>query len=152
MERGLSDITLSWMLRKAHAAGLLLNTNPNRVSVVEDPKGVLHDSNNTWLKRFLFGKRLRTSVDLGNVTLHRTVFERMNSDGPIWEWRRGRPEEVSADSYRKRVWEAAGSLDEAQGRMDEPEPIHFDLEELIKEQERKWAAWAEAGHPYWPGS
>lgn len=150
LERGLSDITLSWMLRMGHAAGLLLDTNPNKVSVVEEPKGVLHDSSNTWLKRFLFGKRRRTSVDLGNMTLHSTVFERMNADGPIWEWRRGRPEEVTADSYRKRVRDSVGRLDAAQDHMDEPEPIPFDLNKLIEEQERKWAAWADSGYPLWP--
>jgi len=47
-QRGLPDITLEWMLKKAEASGLLLNNNWNEV-LAPNPDGVMHD-----LKNFLW--------------------------------------------------------------------------------------------------
>jgi uncharacterized protein (DUF2235 family) len=149
LENGLSEVTLSWMLRMGHAAGLLLaRKGTHHFPIVEDPKGVLHDSRDTLLKKWLFGEQKRRPFEMGEVVLHRSVLERMNSDAPTWEWQDGRPVEVSAHRYRNRLRSVLGSkLDSGMYHVDEQEPEPFDLTELVKEQEEMWSAWAKAGYP-----
>ncbi len=149
LENGLSDVTLSWMLRMGHAAGLLLaNKGLSFNRIVEDPKGVLHDSRDTLLKKWLFGKETRNPFAMGEVVLHRSVLERVNSDAPNWEWHNGRPVAVSPHRYRNRLQAVLeGNLDPGRYHVDELEPEPFDLEKLVKEQEEMWSAWAMAGYP-----
>ncbi len=153
LERGLSEIALSWMLRMGHAAGLLLKLKGG-VQLGEDPNGVLHDSRDTLLKKWLFGKQTRKPAEMGDVILHRTVIERMNSDAPIWEWKDGRPVEVTAHDYRNRLRSVlGGALDSGLYHVDEQAPVLFDLGELVEAQKEIWNAWANAGYPlHWPMS
>ena len=154
LENGLSEVTLSWMLRMGHAAGLLLTPKHTHFRIVEDPKGVLHDSRNTLLKKWLFGKQTREPFAMGDVVLHRSVFERLNSNAPNWVWQEGRPVEASAQQYYDRLRSILGNnLDSGLYHVDEPELEPFDLDELVKEQEEMWKAWDNAGYPsYWPMS
>ncbi len=157
LENGLSEVTLSWMLRMGHAAGLLLAKGAGGragVPIVEDPKGVLHDSRDTLLKKWLFGKQTRKPSEMGEVVVHRSVLERMNSNAPNWEWQDGRPVEVSAHRYRNRLrLVLGGNLDSGLYHVDELEPEPFDLFELVKEQKEMWSAWDKVGYPSaWPMS
>ena len=74
-DKGLPDLTLSWMVGKAQHCGLDINLIMN-----PDPSAGIHDSL-TWAYKCLRQKKERVIIDRGEQVLHPSVMERFQSYG-----------------------------------------------------------------------
>ncbi len=128
-DHGLADVTLVWMLRKAHEHGLLQFAG-HRERVHEDPTDVMHDSRGTWLTKRLYSERERRPPE-GDLLVHESVFRRAKAR-KIKVWKKGNAERVAGETYRPGVL--------AHPHRQEPW-VRYDPWRMFAEQERKWDAW-----------
>ena len=84
-EKGLSDITLDWMVKKAIADGLRIYPK-NSVGVAPNADGVLHDSRSDWASIFRRKQRI-PGVKSGTPKIHQSVVVRAaNQDNNYSPW------------------------------------------------------------------
>lgn len=99
VERGLSDITLDWMLKYAKKSGLLIYPR-QKVQIRPDPNGLMHDSRSGFGK--LFRKKQRKTDERTNPPkIHQSVLDREldknNNTGKYHPW-------ILAENYDVETW------------------------------------------------
>ena len=143
--RGLSDITLSWMLRKAIPHGLLLDRNHEEVPL-EDFTDFMHDSRDTWIKqraypvlkpRISFSDELPRQKDGQPLIVHQTV--QLRTQAPTIRYMNGVKEDKKAGALYKPWVFDKGKEGKAYAIEDW---VPFDRDELLETQEASWARWS----------
>lgn len=99
VERGLSDITLDWMLKYAKKSGLLIYPG-HKVQIRPDANGLMHDSRSGFGK-FFRKKQRKTDARTDPPKIHQSVLEREldknNHAGKYHPW-------ILAKNYEVEKW------------------------------------------------
>lgn len=141
-ERGLADITLSWMLSNAHRHGILLDPLEETIPI-EDPVDVLHDSRGKLLTRLLYraAPRMPTEKSL----IHESVYRREAADAVLVQrkgrfWERARTVEVEGSSAFPISLRNDPTGQDRQFRID---PWYrYRKKSVLMDQEAMWKRWA----------
>jgi hypothetical protein len=132
-ERGLSDITLAWMLRHGLEHGMLLYKAPR---LAPDPVGVMDDSRGRWATKLIYRRRVDRAAGKGvTPVIDPSVVVRSRATG-VAVWRRGKAVFVRPADYPQPLTERATIGPTSNARLDD----------LIETQEQRWQTWIAKEH------
>ncbi len=146
-EPGLAQITLMWMLHKAHRHGLLLHPR-DEDAVIQDFTDVMHDSRGRWSTRLLYRRGSRQVVwdraVHGTPIVHESVLRRAEA-AQIRMWRAGKADLGAGKDYRP--WITAGESGDFEIErwplIDKGEGVitRIGVKDLVQLQEQRWQEW-----------
>jgi uncharacterized protein (DUF2235 family) len=135
--RGLSDITLAWMLRQAHNHGLLIYAG-HKERIFEDFTDVMNDSRATFTTKMLYRRAERNLEKFGpeKPVVHQTVPLR-KAVPEILVWEKDKPLGATKKGSDYDPWILRKDRVECDEEVWDP----YNHDELLAAQEKKWKDW-----------